>query len=141
MKLVDANVLLYAVNDTDAKHGLSRQWLDDALGGTEVIGFSWVVLLGFLRLSTKVGVFPAPLDPVAAMRRVDAWTTAPAGVIVEPTSRHRGVLAALLAGTGTGGNLVTDAHLAALAVEYDATVVTFDHDFGRFTGVRWQMPG
>ena len=134
-------MLLYAVNDTDPKHESSRVWLDDALSSTEVVGFSWVVLLGFLRLSTKVGVFPAPLEPAAAMRRVEAWTTAPAGVIVEPTSRHLLLLAALLAGTGTGGNLVTDANLAALAVEYDATVVTYDNDFDRFTGVRWQVPG
>lgn len=140
MKLVDANVLLYAVNEAGPKHGESREWLDSALNRQETIGFAWTVLLAFLRLSTKVGLFPEPLPVEAAVERVRAWTDQPPSVIVEPTPRHLEVFAGLLAAAGRGGNLVTDAHLGALALEHDATVVTHDSDFGRFPGVRWHGP-
>lgn len=141
MNLVDANVLLYAVNEDDPKHEPSRTWLDGALAGPGTVGFSWVVLLAFLRLSTKVGLFPHPLPVEAALSQVRAWTAEPAAVVVEATPRHLDVLAGLLRTAGTGGNLASDAHLAALAVEHGATVVSFDHDFGRFAGLRWHQPG
>jgi toxin-antitoxin system PIN domain toxin len=140
VNLVDANVLLYAVNADDPRHGESREWLDGALNGQETIGFAWTVLLAFLRLSTKVGLFPAPLPVDDALARVRAWTDQPPSVIAEPTPRHREVLAGLLGETGAGGNLVSDAHVAALALEHDATVVTHDSDFGRWEGVRWAKP-
>jgi toxin-antitoxin system PIN domain toxin len=139
--LVDANVLLYAVNESVDKHEQARSWLDGALNGREPVGLSWIVLLAFLRLSTRVGLFPSPLTVREAIDRVEAWLAQPPSVVLEPTSRHLSVLAGLLASTGSGGNLVNDAHLAALAVEHDATIVTYDTDFGRFPGVRWQLPG
>ncbi|MFO7279571.1 MAG: type II toxin-antitoxin system VapC family toxin [Thermoanaerobacterales bacterium] len=141
MILVDANVLLYAVNESVDKHEQARSWLDGALNGREPVGLSWIVLLAFLRLSTRVGLFPSPLTVREAVDRVEAWLAQPPSVVLEPTSRHLSVLAGLLASTGSGGNLVNDAHLAALAVEHDATIVTYDTDFGRFPGVRWQLPG
>ncbi len=140
MKLVDANVLLYAVNADDPKHDGSRRWLDSALGGRETVGFAWIALLAFLRLSTKPGLFPNPLAVSGALSRVRSWTAQPPSVIVDPTPRHQEVFAGLLAGVGAGGNLVNDAHLGALALEHDATVVTYDSDFGRFAGVRWMSP-
>jgi toxin-antitoxin system PIN domain toxin len=140
VNLVDANVLLYAVNEADPKHGESRDWLDAALGGRESVGFSWGVLLAFVRLSTKVSLFPDPLPVGEALARVREWVEQAPSVIVEPTPRHLGLMAGLLAGVGTGGNLVSDAHLAALALEHDATVITYDSDFGRFPGVQWQPP-
>ena len=140
MKLVDANVLLYAVNEDDPKHEESRGWLDAALGEREAVGFSWIVVLAFLRLSTKVSLFPQPLPVRVALAQVRAWTDQPPSVVVEPTPRHLSVVGGLLAETGAGGNLVSDAHLAALALEHDATVVTYDTDFSRFTGVRWHPP-
>jgi toxin-antitoxin system PIN domain toxin len=140
VKLVDANVLIYAVNESDARHGRSRAWLDGALTGTETIGFAWVVLLAFLRLTTRIGLFPNPLSVDAANDRVRAWLAQPAALVVEPTARHFDVLASLLVETGTGGNLVSDAHLAAIAVEHDARIVTFDTDFARFPGVRIGSP-
>ena len=140
MNLVDTNVLLYAVNADDPKHDESRGWLDAALAENETVGFVWVALLAFLRLSTKVGLFPSPLAVPAALSRVRAWTDQPPAVVLEPTPRHLDVFAGLLAGVGSGGNLVNDAHLAALALEHDATVVTYDSDFGRFTGVRFMSP-
>ncbi len=140
MKLVDANVLLYAVNASDPRHQLSRRWLDRVLNGADTLAFSWPVLLAFVRLSTKHGVFPAPLSVEQALARVRAWLGEPASILVEPTPRHLDILAGLLTAVGAGGNLVSDAHLAALAVEHAATVVTFDSDFGRFGGVRWAAP-
>lgn len=141
MNLVDANVLLYAVNRSDPRHTDSRAWLDRSLSQGETVGFAWIVIIAFLRLSTKVGLFPDPLPPSQAVERVRRWTAHPAGVVVEGTPRHLDVLAGLLAGVGTGGNLVSDAHLAALALEHDAAVVTYDTDFARFPGLRWQRPG
>lgn len=140
MNLVDANVLLYAVNEADPKHDQSRDWLDAALARQEVVGLAWTVLLAFLRLSTKVGLFPDPLPVRHAVDQVRAWVSQPPSVIVEPTPRHLDLVAGLVVGTGTGGNLVSDAHLAALALEHDATVITYDADFGRFAGVRWHPP-
>lgn len=94
----------------------------------------------FLRLSTKVGLFPRPLTVAQADERVEAWLRHPATVVVEPTLRHRSVLSWLVRQFGTGGNLVSDAHLAALAIEHGATVVSYDSDFGRFEGVEWSPP-
>jgi uncharacterized protein len=141
VNLVDANVLLYAVNEDAAHHRASREWLDGALSGAETVGFSWLVLLAFARLSTKEGLFPRPLGIEGAMDRVDAWLAAGPAVVLEPTVDHPRVLSRLLADIGTGGNLVNDAHLAALAVEHRGRVVSYDTDFARFPGVEWVVPG
>ncbi|GAC1479141.1 MAG: type II toxin-antitoxin system VapC family toxin [Acidimicrobiales bacterium] len=140
MKLVDANVLLYAVNVDARHHERSRTWLDGALSGADTVAFSWVALLAFIRLTTKVGLFPSPLRVDDAMDRVDAWLAAPPAVIVEPTPAHPRIMRQLLDQVGTGGNLVNDAHLAALAIEHRCSIVSFDNDFGRFADVRWAPP-
>jgi toxin-antitoxin system PIN domain toxin len=140
MNLVDANVLIYATNASDPKHDPSREWLERALNESATVGFPWVALLAWLRLTTKVGLFPDPLDVGAALTVMRSWLARPASVVVHPTARHLDVLAGLLVESGTGGNLTTDAHLAALAIEHGATVVTWDGDFDRFVGVRWQRP-
>jgi toxin-antitoxin system PIN domain toxin len=140
VKLVDANVLLYAVNTDARHHERSRRWLDDALSGEETVAFAWIALLAFVRLTTKVGLFPAPLSLDAAMDRVDAWITAPPAVVVEPTVDHARIVRDLLRDVGTGGNLVNDAHLGALAIEHRCGLVSFDNDFGRFPGVDWSEP-
>lgn len=140
MNLVDANVLLYAVNESDPRHEQARTWLDQSLGGEEALGFSWSVLLAFLRLSTRSGLFPNPLPPAAAVELVRAWLDQPASVVVEPSARHLDLLGGLLGSAGSAGNLVSDGHLAALSLDHDATVVTYDNDFGRFPGVRWGPP-
>ncbi len=141
MKLVDANVLLYAVNVDTPHHERSRRWLDEALSGADTVAFAWVALLAFVRLATKVALFPRPLTVGEAMDRVDAWIAAAPAVVVEPTVRHASVVRDLLAPLGAGGNLVNDAHLAALAVEHQCTVVSYDNDFSRFAGVSWRPPG
>lgn len=140
MKLVDANVLLYAVNTDAPHHQRSVRWLDTALSGAETVGFAWVVLLAFVRLVTRVDLFPSPLSVNAAFDRVDAWLGAGPAVVVGPGPQHARILRRLLDQVGAGGNLVNDAHLAALALEHGCTIVSFDHDFGRFEGVRWVTP-
>lgn len=139
MKIVDANVLLYAVNTAAEHHEASLRWLDRALSGADTVGFAWVPLLAFTRLATKEGLFPRPLRPAEAMGRIADWTAASSAVVVNPTSRHADILTEMLARVGSGGNLVNDAHLAALAVEHRAAIVSYDTDFGRF-GVRWDRP-
>lgn len=140
MKLVDANVLLNAVNGQAADHALSKRWLDGALSGASNVGFAWVVLLAFVRLSTRRGLFERPLTPAEAMAVVEGWLAAPSARVVHPTQRHSTLLADLLRDAGTAGNLTSDAHLAALAVEHRAEVVSFDADFDRFPKVRWHRP-
>jgi len=140
VQIVDANVLLYATNLRARDHRASREWLDEALRGGATVGFAWVVLLTFLRLSTSPTVFPRPLTVERASQDVKAWLEQPSAVLVGPTARHLALLGGLLAKAGTAGGLVNDVHLAALALEHGAEVVSFDRDFGRFEGVRWRMP-
>jgi uncharacterized protein len=140
VKIVDANVLLYAVDEDAAHHQQSRAWLDAALSGGAVVGFSWMALLAFVRLSTKAGLFPTPLTAAQAMDRVDAWLDAPSAVLATPTLDHRRIVRSLLDSAGATGNLVNDAHLAALAIEHRGSVVSYDSDFARFPGVRWERP-
>jgi toxin-antitoxin system PIN domain toxin len=140
VKIVDANVLLYAVNEDAPHHQVARGWLDAALRGREVVGFAWLVLLAFVRLSTRRDLFPRPLAGEEAMDVVDGWLAQQGSVVVHPTPRHAGILRSLLAPFGTAANLVNDAHVAALSVEHGADVVSFDTDFSRFSGVRSSMP-
>lgn len=141
MRLVDANVLLYAVNEDAVHHRAAKRWLDDALAGATTVGWSWIVLLAFLRVATRSGIFARPLDSSTAAAIVRQWLDAPTSVLVEPTVQHLEVLSGLLTEVGTAGNLVSDAHLAALAIEHRASVVTFDRDLARFSGIRTERPG
>ena len=140
MKLVDANVLLYAVNSSAPHHEQARHWLDDSLSGGDTVAFGWVALLAFVRLSTKVGLFPAPLTVDQAMSRVDAWLGASPAVVLDPGPNHASIVRSLLEPLGSGGNLVNDAHLAALAIEHRCSIVSFDNDFARFPSVQWSPP-
>jgi hypothetical protein len=139
--LVDANVLLHAVNEGSIEHDAADSWLRQALVGSEPVAFSWNVVLAFLRLTTHPAIFPRPLSVTTAVGVLEAWLAAPAVLMVEPTRRHVALLAGLLEHAGTGGNLVSDAHLAALALEHGATVVSFDRDFARFDGLPLRRPG
>lgn len=140
MKVVDANVLLYAVNKDARHHAEARAWLDRAISGDDTVAFCWQVLLAFVRVATQPGLFPSPLGHTQAMDVVDMWLSAPAAVLVDPGVGHVRILRQLLADAGGASNLVNDAHIAALAVENKATVVSYDNDFDRFDGVRWTTP-
>ncbi|MGI8459450.1 MAG: TA system VapC family ribonuclease toxin [Propionibacteriaceae bacterium] len=141
MKLVDANVLLYAVDQNATHHGAAKAALDTTISGPETTLLPWVSLLAFLRLATHPAVYERPLTPDQALDVVDGWLGHPAVITPQPDARHLGRMRALLAVTGRGGNLVNDAHLAALALQHDALVLSFDNDFARFPGVRWERPG
>ncbi|WP_231954940.1 TA system VapC family ribonuclease toxin [Occultella aeris] len=99
-----------------------------------------VPLLAFIRLATRPGLFPRPATIEQVTSQVSAWLAQPSAQIVQPTARHATVLADLLSHTNAAGNLVTDGHLAALAIEHRATVVSYDSDFDRFPGVRRERP-
>lgn len=132
MKLPDVNVLLGAVNASSAEHESARRWLEAALDAPAGVGFAWVALLGFIRISTRAGILPRPLALEQALMVVRDWIEAPTARILHPTERHGPLLARLLLSVGSGGNLATDAHLAALAIEHGATLTSFDADFERF---------
>lgn len=140
MVVVDANVLLYAVNASMPQHRQAKQWIEDALSGDEPVGFAWVALLAFLRIVTLPVLTPEPLGTAAACGVVEAWLAAGPATVVHPTPRHPALLRGLLSATGMAGNLTSDAHLAALAVEHGGRVCTFDRDFDRFPGVSWFTP-
>jgi uncharacterized protein len=139
--IVDANVLLYAVDSASAHHEESRSWLDAALSGREAVGFSWTVLLAFIRIGTNPSILPNAMTADEATAQAETWLGAPAAVVAQPTSRHAGLLRGLLRDSGTAGNLTTDAHLAALAIEHGADIVSYDRDFARFPAVRHRLPG
>jgi toxin-antitoxin system PIN domain toxin len=140
VKLVDLNVLLYAINRDSAHHAACLRWWEAALNDDEPIGLAWVVLLGFLRVVTHPRLLPRPLSSEAAIERVDTWLAQPPVRVVGETEEHWRVLKELLADAGTIGNLTTDAHLASLAIAYGATLVSCDADFGRFRALRWENP-
>lgn len=141
MRVVDLNLLLYAHNPSAVDHDAARRWLEAALSGAATVGFSWMVLLGFARLSTKPGIMSNPMSIEASFDVMDGWLARSSSVVIEPTHRHASLVRDLLRAVGTGGNLVNDAHLAALALEHRGEVVSYDSDFGRFPGVRWSRPG
>lgn len=140
MKLLDVNLLLYALDETSPWHERARPWLEETLSGGETVALPWTVLLAFVRLSTRAVVFTSPLTADEALDIVDDWLATPSVTVVHPGRRHAAVLRELLAEVGTAGNLVTDAHLAALAIEHGAELCSRDRDFGRFSGVRWVDP-
>ena len=139
MKIVDTNVLLYAVDSTSRFHTPANDWLRGALAGTETIGFPWVCLLGFTRIGTNPRVMSMPLTVTQAREIVEGWLAQPSAIALTPARDHATSLFRLLDESGTAGNFTTDAHIAALAIENRADVVTFDRDFARF-GVKVIVP-
>jgi uncharacterized protein len=140
MKLPDVNLLMYAVDETSPNHGRARPWLDALLSGTEPVGFAWSVLIAFVRLSTRAQILANPLPVEKAFDIVEGWLAQPCALVLHPTERHLAVLRGLVEPLGTAGNITTDAHLAALAIEHGAEVCSADTDFGRFRGLRWTNP-
>lgn len=140
MRLIDLNILVYAMDESSPRHEAARDWLDDALSGSSPVAFAWLVLIGFVRLSTRSAVFAEPLTVGEAFDVVDGWLQQPCATVLHPTERHAAVLRGLLTPLGAAGNLTSDAHLAALAIEHGAELCSTDIDFSRFPGVRWIDP-
>lgn len=136
MILVDTNVLIYAIDEDAPQHRPARDWVEQAFSGFEPIGLPWVVLLAFVRLVTRPAIVRHPLPPEAALAFVDEWLSLPAVQPVSPGPGHWPILRTLLASAGAAGNLTTDAHIAALALEFAAPICTADRDYLRFAGVK-----
>lgn len=138
--LVDANLLLYAEDETSPVHEAARHWLTEALNGPSRVGLPWPSLLAFLRIRTHPRAYAEPLSGPEAMSRVQDWLAAPAAWVPQPTVRHAEVLAGLVARHRLSAGALPDAHLAALAIEHGLTLCSADTDFARFTEVRWVDP-
>jgi uncharacterized protein len=138
--LVDVNILVYATNNAAPQHAAAREWLDLQFAGVVPVGLPWAALLALVRLGSNPRVFPRPLTVQESWGQVTSWLAAEPVWIPQPTERHPEVLGALLTQPGVLGNLVPDAHLAALAIEHGLTLCSTDGDFARFKGLRWVNP-
>ncbi len=140
MIVADINLLLYAYDSRSPFHSKAAAWWQRCLSGAEPIGLAQVVLFGFVRIATNGRVFRNPMTAIEAAEHVRAWQTQPVVQILEPRVDHVAQVLKLLEALGTAGNLVSDAQLAALAIEHGAVLHTADADFLRFRGLRWFNP-
>ena len=140
MILPDVNLLLHAYNSESPVHPAARAWWEDLLNGTESVGLPWATLLGFIRIATHRHILTRPMPVAMACGHARVWLARPNVMVLEPGARHAEILFGLLESLGTAGNLTTDAHLAALAIEHQAEIHSTDADFARFQGLRWVNP-
>lgn len=140
MILVDANILLYAEDNLSPLHRVARRWWDGCLSGTEPVCLCWPVLSAFVRIATNSRVYEHPLALEEAVARVQSWLDQPCVRLIRPSERHWPLFREMLIEAQALGNLVTDAHLAALAVEHGCQLCSTDGDFARFPKVKWRNP-
>lgn len=140
MIVPDINLLVYAHNEDAPFHRLARSWWQDLTNGSEQIGIPWIVASGFVRTITLRSVTPNPLPATVAVDWLSEWFELPHISAINPGQEHLALFRRNLDAAGVGGNLVTDAHIAAIAMEYQAEVHSNDSDFARFPGLRWHNP-
>jgi uncharacterized protein len=140
MRLVDANILVYAFTSSFPQHERARSWLDARLSDAVPLGLPWPSLLAFVRLTSNPRLFDRPVSPAVAWQQVEEWLGCECAWIPMPTPRHRAILGDLLRATGLRAEHVPDAHLATLALEHGLAIVSADTDFARFPGVRLENP-
>jgi uncharacterized protein len=140
MITIDANILLYAYNESATQHMKAREWLESVLSGSQLVGLSWLVILAFIRITTNPRAFPQPFTLDDSVEAVSAWLERPTVSLMNPSDRHWGILRELLTDGQARGPLAMDAHLAALAIENGATLFTSDRDFARFKGLSYINP-
>ena len=151
MIVPDVNLLLHAHNSQFRKHIAARQWWEALLNGSDSVGLPWAAILGFIRIATNPKILGNPLDVGGACARVRSWLDRPQTILIHPGDRHADILFELayrgrnrvlemLEAAGSAGNLTTDAHLAALAIEHQAELHSTDADMARFPGLRWVNP-
>lgn len=140
MIMPDVNLLIHAYNSESPVHPAARAWWEELLNGTQPVALAWVVMLGFIRIGTHRQVLANPIPVATACGHVRTWLARPYVSRIEPGDRHAEILFSLLEGLGTAGNLTTDAHLAALAIEHQSELHSTDADFARFSGLRWINP-
>ena len=140
MIVPDVNLLVYAYNEDAPLHEQARDWWEELANGTERIGFPWMVAAGFVRIVTQHRTAIRPVSPERAVDLIAEWLSLPQVAPLNPGSQHLSIFRQLVVAAGVGGNLVTDAHIAALAIEHQAEVHSNDSDFARFPGLRWLNP-
>ncbi|RXK55700.1 type II toxin-antitoxin system VapC family toxin [Oleiharenicola lentus] len=140
MILPDANLLLYAYDSDSPFHKAAAKWWTGLLSGHAPVGLCPVVIFSFLRLATHARVYERPLTVAEATARISSWIERPNVRVLYPGPKHLDVVCSLLTAAGTAGNLVSDAQIAALALEYGAEVHSADTDFARFKGLKWTNP-
>ena len=138
--LVHVNLLLFAVDRGSPHHREASSWLTQQLTGARRLGIPWTTIAAFLRLTTHPRITTEPLDPATAWGQVEEWLACDPVWIPQPTERHAAIFGDLVRRHHVRGNLVGDAHLAALAIEHGLTVCSADTDFARFTEIRWINP-
>jgi toxin-antitoxin system PIN domain toxin len=138
--LVDANLLLYAEDSRSEHHKTARTWWDEQLSGSDPVALSWPVLTAFIRIGTNARLHQRPLTAREAVARVQSWFDQPCVHIVQPTEQHWALFQKMLQAGNATANLVSDAHLAALAVEHNCILCSSDADFARFRGLKWRNP-
>jgi toxin-antitoxin system PIN domain toxin len=138
--LLDANLLLYAYNSSSEHHVAAKRWLEGLLSHSQSVRLAWISILAFLRISTNPRAYPSPLSPAEASEIVSSWLERPMVAVLDPGERYWAILSQLLTASQSRGALVSDAHLAALAIEHGATLATSDRDFTRFPDLRLLNP-
>lgn len=140
MRLVDTNILVYAHAAGVPQHAKAKKWLDEQLNGSVLIGLPWHSLMGFIRIVSNPRVFTATTTVEQAWRQVELWLDCDPVWIPGPGTRHRAILGQFLCREANTPRLVSDAHLAALAIEHGLILCSTDGDFARFQGIRWENP-
>jgi len=138
--LPDLNLLVHAYNSDSPRHAAARAWWEGAMNGTAPVGLAWAVTLGYVRITTHPAILARPLTVKLACDHARSWLGQPQVSVLHPGDRHAAIVCGLLEAIGLAGNLTTDAHLAALAIEHQAELCTTDADFARFPGLRWVNP-
>jgi len=140
MILVDANLLLYAEDSLSEHHDSARIWWDAQLSGSDPVGLCWPVLSAFIRIGTNARLHQRPLTLKEATERVQSWFNQPCVRVIQPSDQHWILFQQMLRSGNAVGNLVSDAHLAALAIEHNCLLYSTDADFSRFRGLKWKNP-
>lgn len=138
--MLDANILIYAVDENSPLHRAAAAWLTSQLNGSRRVGLPWQSTAAFVRITTHPRIFPRPLTPATAYRRVAEWLATPVAWVPQPSPEYHRVLGRLIDTPGIGGSLIPDTMLAALAIEHGLTLYSTDTDFARFTDLRWANP-
>ena len=140
MILVDANLLLYAEDNLSEHHESARDWWDERLSGSVLVCLCWPVLKAFIRIGTNPRLHQRPLTLKEACDRVQTWLEQPCARLIQPSEHHWAIFQKMLKEGNAVGNLVSDAHLAALAVEHNCVLQSTDTDFARFRSLKWENP-
>jgi toxin-antitoxin system PIN domain toxin len=138
--VIDANVLLYTYDETSPFHSKCRDWLQREFTGNSQIALPWITLWAFVRISTNHRIARSPLDPAEAFKLTRQWLSLPGVVAIQPGPRHGEILERLVLKHQAAGPLLSDAALAAIAIEHGAELASVDQDFARFKELRWVNP-